>query len=73
VKRSPGNREIARLLTLAQASEKSGVPAKTLWAMATKGHLTTIRLPGAERRIWIRESELAELIEKSSIEKSAAV
>ncbi len=53
-----------RLLTLAQASDETGVPYTSIRDLILTGYLPAVRL-GDSRRIWIRRKDLDALIERS--------
>jgi len=54
----------AVLLTISQAALLSGVPATSLRDLIHRGHLPVVVLPGS-RRLWLRRSDLEQLIERS--------
>lgn len=59
-----------RLLTIRSASERTGIPVSTLHALVARGIMAEVRLPGAERRIWIREADLDQLIERNTTRRA---
>ncbi len=58
------------LLTMLQAEMETGVPYRSLRDLILRGHLPVVRL-GGTRRVWLRRSDLANLIERS-VERAGA-
>lgn len=60
----------ARLLTVAGAADKYGIPASTLYRLVADGRLAEVRLPGAERRVWLDIEDIEKLIAASRVVRS---
>ena len=56
---------MTRLLTVKQAAAEYGIPAPTLYALIAGRKLPEVRLPGAERRVWLDRADLDKLIAAS--------
>lgn len=53
-----------KLITLQDASREYGPPYTSLRDLVLRGHLPSVRL-GDSRRIWVKRSDIEQLIERS--------
>jgi excisionase family DNA binding protein len=58
-------RLLKRLLTIKSANGEYGIPTSTLYRLIADGKLAEVRLPGAERRVWLDREDLERLIMSS--------
>lgn len=53
-----------KLLTIAQASLETGLPGNSIRDLIGRGDLPSVRF-GTTRRVWLRRSDLDQLIDRS--------